>query len=325
MTNERENLTYSIDDIMYEAIANNPEEKESITKTVKRYKGVCGTAQMTNEEVLDCIQKYRETGDVKYKNKVVTSNIPLVLKYAYPMQEMAAASNGRVDMDDVISEGILGLAHAVDLFDFSYNTRFSTYAVAAIRDAVRKCVRRNLNDLYMPRERVTALLKFRKLWTLIQAQGYKNPEEVAARELNISVEKVKELLMNLWQTTVITLDSPPSNAQNDDLAIIDVVADDSNKPIEDTVEQAIEDEGLRYVIESLEDDRLKAVIKMRYGIAPFKRPMTLAEVAFELDVCRERVRQLEFKALRTISDRYKKYLKTRKIEDTKSCFVYKGA
>ena len=243
----------------------------SIDDHVKMYLKEIGKVDLLGPEEETSLAKRMADGDEEAKKKLAEANLRLVVSIA-----KRYVGRGMMFLD-LIQEGNLGLIKAVDKFDYSKGYKFSTYATWWIRQAITRAIADQARTIRIPVHMVETINKLvRVSRQLLQELGREPTPEELAKELGMSVEKVREI-------SKISQDFIPDN---------DVPAPSEAASIVMLKEQLVD------VLKTL-TPREEKVLKLRFGLED-GRQRTLEEVGKEFDVTRERIRQIEAKALRKL-------------------------
>ena len=261
----------------------------NIDDHVKMYLKEIGKVNLlTAEEELSLAKRMSE-GDEEAKKRLAEANLRLVVSIA-----KRYVGRGMMFLD-LIQEGNLGLIKAVDKFDYTKGYKFSTYATWWIRQAITRAIADQARTIRIPVHMVETINKLvRVSRQLVQELGREPTHEELARELNMSVEKVREI--SKISQEPVSLETPIGEEEDSHLG--DFIPDDDAPAPSEAASFVLLKEQLTEVLKTL-TPREGKVLRLRFGLDD-GRQRTLEEVGKEFDVTRERIRQIEAKALRKL-------------------------
>jgi RNA polymerase primary sigma factor len=263
-------------------------EAPSVADPVRMYLREIGRIPLlTAAEEIDLAQRI-EKGDMTAKKKLTESNLRLVVS-------IAKRYVGRgLTLLDLIQEGNQGLIRAVEKYDWRRGYKFSTYATWWIRQAITRAIADQARTIRVPVHMVETINKLmRTSRKLMQELGRDPSPEEIGKTMEISATKVREILKIAQGTT--SLEAPVGDEE--DSLLGDFIADTAPSPYDTASKQLLKD-NIREVLETL-SPREARVLVYRFGLEGGK-PMTLEEVGKKFGVTRERIRQIEAKALRKL-------------------------
>jgi RNA polymerase primary sigma factor len=263
------------------------------SKNLKLYLKQISKFQPLSQEEEARLGRLIKKGDRKAQRKLIEANLKFVVSYVKKFQGMG------LSMLDLINEGNLGLIEAARRFDYKQNVKFISYAVWWIRQAVYHSLTQNSRIYHIPQKLSDQITKMKKIKANLKKNLGRNPDrDEIARDMKISISQVEELEV----------------LDNKDLSLSDQFYDDDvelSEKIEDRLLPSIEyriikdsvQEQIREMIKGL-GEKEAFVLKSRFGIDN-EEPMTLQKIGDKLDLTRERVRQIEKKAMKKLSQSHK--------------------
>ena len=278
-------------------------ESMDVDEPIKMYLREIGQIPLLSyEEEIEYAQKVLN-GDEEAKQKLIESNLRLVVSIA------KKHTNRGLKMLDLIQEGNMGLMKAVEKFEYEKGFKFSTYATWWIRQAITRAIADQGRTIRIPVHMIETINKIKKESRIILQETGKEPTaEELSKKLELPVEKVKNILeMN---QDPISLETPVGSEEDSELG--DFVEDDKFANPYDATTRVLLKEQLDDVLKTL-NDREEKVLRYRYGLDDGSQK-TLEEVGKIFNVTRERIRQIEVKALRKLRHPSRR----KKLEDYRS-------
>ena len=278
-------------------------ESMDVDEPIKMYLREIGQIPLLSyEEEIDYAQRVLN-GDEEAKQKLIESNLRLVVSIA------KKHTNRGLKMLDLIQEGNMGLMKAVEKFEYEKGFKFSTYATWWIRQAITRAIADQGRTIRIPVHMIETINKIKKESRIILQETGKEPTaEELAKKLEIPVDKVKNILeMN---QDPISLETPVGSEEDSELG--DFVEDDKFLNPYDATTRVLLKEQLDEILKTL-NEREEMVLRYRYGLDDGSQK-TLEEVGKIFNVTRERIRQIEVKALRKLRHPSRR----KKLEDYRS-------
>ncbi|WP_302013245.1 RNA polymerase sigma factor RpoD [[Ruminococcus] torques] len=264
-------------------------EGVSIEDPVRMYLKEIGKVPLLSAEREIELAKRMEEGDEDAKKELAEANLRLVVSIA-----KRYVGRGMLFLD-LIQEGNLGLIKAVEKFDYHKGYKFSTYATWWIRQAITRAIADQARTIRIPVHMVETINKLiRVSRQLLQEFGREPLPEEIAKELDMPVERVREILKISQEP--VSLETPIGEEEDSHLG--DFIQDDNVPVPAEAAAQTLLKEQLDEVLDTL-TEREQKVLRLRFGMND-GRARTLEEVGKEFDVTRERIRQIEAKALRKL-------------------------
>lgn len=267
------------------------EERDLVSlylKDIRKYK----ILEKSEEEELLLKAK---AGDSEAKNQLILCNLRLVVSVA--KNYMSKGMN----FIDLISEGNLGLIHAIDKFDLSKGYRFSTYAVWWIKQSITKAVINKGREIRIPSYKYDLFNKVNKvvMRNFVKDGKYVSEKEIS-EEIGISEKKVKNIMQEFQEILSLNMEV------GENIYLEDTLINKSSKNLEEKIMEKLGKEKVHEILDTLEL-REKEILKRRYGLDGYDIN-TLEEIGYEFKITRERVRQLEKKTLLKLRKKFNKDL-----------------
>ncbi|HOJ47884.1 MAG TPA: RNA polymerase sigma factor RpoD [Bacillota bacterium] len=265
------------------------QEGVSIDDPVRMYLKEIGKVPLLSAEKEIELASRMAAGDREAKKQLVEANLRLVVSIA------KRYVNRGMFFLDLIQEGNLGLMKAVEKFDYGKGYKFSTYATWWIRQAITRAIADQARTIRIPVHMVETINKvLRVSRQLLQELGRDPTDEEISAEMGLPVDKVREILKIAQEP--VSLEMPIGEEEDSHLG--DFIADDNTPAPADAASYMMLREQLLEVLHTL-TPREESVLKLRFGLED-GRPRTLEEVGKVFDITRERIRQIEAKALRKL-------------------------
>ncbi|MBR1742013.1 MAG: RNA polymerase sigma factor RpoD [Lachnospiraceae bacterium] len=286
---EMENDGDVLDDEDLEKIDLSVPEGVSLEDPVRMYlKEIGKVPLLTADEEVE-LAKRMEEGDMDAKKKLAEANLRLVVSIA-----KRYVGRGMLFLD-LIQEGNLGLIKAVEKFDYTKGYKFSTYATWWIRQAITRAIADQARTIRIPVHMVETINKFVRIQRqLLQELGREPYPDEIAKEMNLPVDRVREIQKISLEP--VSLETPIGEEEDSHLG--DFIQDDNVPVPAEAAAFTLLREQLEEVLGTL-TEREQKVLKLRFGLED-GRARTLEEVGKEFQVTRERIRQIEAKALRKL-------------------------
>ena len=285
-TDEEDTLAADIENLE-QSFANSSHTK--INDPVKMYLKEIGRVELLDPKEEPEIARRIQAGDEEAKKKLISANLRLVVSIAKKY-----VGRGMLFLD-LIQEGNMGLVKAVEKFDYTKGFKFSTYATWWIRQAITRAIADQARTIRIPVHMVETINKLVRISRqLLQELGREpTPEEIADR-MNIPVERVREIIKISQEP--VSLETPIGEEEDSHLG--DFIQDDNVPVPAEAAAYTLLKEQLQEVLGTL-TEREQKVLRLRFGLDD-GRARTLEEVGREFNVTRERIRQIEAKALRKL-------------------------
>jgi RNA polymerase primary sigma factor len=262
------------------------------TDAIRSYLYEIGRIPLLTGEEEVILAKRIEKGDQEATQLLITANLRLVVSIAKKY------SKSNLELLDLIQEGNIGLMRAVEKFDYTKGFKFSTYATWWIRQAITRAIADQARTIRIPVHMIETINKFNKTSNILATKLGRPPtDEEIAKEMEIEIEKIAEIRKIKQNPT--SLATPIGEEKDSKLQ--DVIPDDWSQSPEDYATGEYLKNQLRDILDSLQD-RERRVLSLRFGLDDGVS-RTLEEVGKEFGVTRERIRQIEAKALKKLKEK----------------------
>lgn len=243
---------------------------------------------ITAEEEVALAQRIRE-GDQAALERLVNANLRFVVSVAKQYQ------NQGISLQDLINEGNIGLVKAAQRFDETRGFKFISYAVWWIRQSILQAVAEQSRIVRLPLNQVGAINRVKKATNVLEHRLQRKPTvEEIAEETDLTPEKVTAILSNNTQT--VSTDAPID--EDGETSFLDIFVDQNEISTDAAVEQELNEKTVRKSLDVL-SEKEQQVLRMYFGIG-MPREYTLEEIAFKMDISRERTRQIRDRALKRL-------------------------
>lgn len=284
LKDELEKEIINIDEVLLVEYEEYLEEKE----VDKLYKG----NRLRENDNIRLIKEYKKTKDINIRNQIIVNNIRLIAKYAYKY-----SAKSSLEYDDLVNEGVFGMIQAIENFDINRNNEFSTYAVYWIKQRVRRAIQDKGNIIRLPVHLHEQMEKLIRLENKYAIMGLDIDEEEICKALDIPIEKYYELKrLNNTFLNLPSLNSLVGDEKESEL--IEFIPADEEESLEDIIIKKELSKEIDLVLSTLKP-REEDVIRQRFGFDNGEEK-TLEQVGKNLGVTRERIRQIETKAIKKL-------------------------
>ncbi len=263
--------------------------EESTNSVIQYFKSIQKLAQVPREEMHEYWKKAKK-GDQEAKKRIMEMNLRLVVPIAKKYH--------RADIEflDLIEEGNLGLMHAIDKFDPKKGYRFSTYASYWIEQSIRRAVEEQSKTIRIPPHAWEALRRWLKEWDHLHGQMGRDPTLAEmARRMHLTARQVRGVLDAAEAAKGIGSLETPLESEEESITVEDMLSESESQSPENLIAVLKLHDELGEALNEI-GEREKVIIELRYGLTG-KNPMTLEEVGKHLKLSRERIRQIEERAL----------------------------
>ncbi|MBQ0010532.1 MAG: RNA polymerase sigma factor RpoD [Ruminococcus sp.] len=295
LSDDDDGIGDDIEDFSDDSVSSSVSQQDdyAVDDPVKMYlKDIGKVALLTPEREIELSKRILE-GDETAKKELVEANLRLVVNIA----KRYSNSNKGLSLLDLIQEGSLGLLKAVSKFDYTKGFKFSTYATWWIRQAITRAIADQARTIRIPVHMVETIHKVQKVSRqMLQEEGREVTSEEVAKRIGMSPEKVREIYK--LSLDPVSLEAPVG--EEEDSHIGDFIEDDTSPAPAEAASYSFLREQIDEILHTL-TPREEAVLRLRFGLDD-GRSKTLEEVGQQFNITRERIRQIENKALRRLKN-----------------------
>ncbi len=296
----KQNVANKIDFIVSDVNSPISSSRDKVDDGIKSFLNVLGSSKMLTSQEEQEIGKMLGSEDPTIRdyavNQLMTSNLRLVTSIAKKYL------NRGLDLEDLLQEGSLGLMKAIQKFDYTLGNKFSTYATWWIRQAITRAIADQARTIRIPVHMVETINKLSKTERQLMQEFGRDPtpeelsEAMGGQVAGFTPKKI--IAIKKLNVDPVSLDKPVG--KDEESKFVDFVKDNDALNPEQFTEKELMGEHIDDILGKFLQEKEEKIIRMRYGLPPYPHPMTLEEVGKKFHITRERVRQIEAKALRKI-------------------------
>lgn len=300
ITNLRNAVADKVDYLVGDTSSHGGTTRDKVDDGIKSFLNVLGSSKMLTSQEEQEIGAMLNSTDPSIKeyaiNQLMTSNLRLVTSIAKKYL------NRGLDLEDLLQEGSLGLMKAITKFDYTLGNKFSTYATWWIRQAITRAIADQARTIRIPVHMVETINKLSKTERQLMQELGRDPtpeelsEAMGGHVAGFSPKKI--ISIKKLNVDPVSLDKPVG--KDEESKFVDFVKDNDALTPDQFTEKELMGEHIDDILRKFLQEKEEKIIRMRYGLYPYPNAMTLEEVGQKFKITRERVRQIEAKALRKI-------------------------